>query len=75
MKHQTIAEFIKTQTEEDLWEIIEDYESNGHDEFEAQFLREKTREYCDKYYYLELMPTVAMYAYRHFALKYKEIVK
>lgn len=75
MKFQTIDEFIRAQTEEDLWKIIEDYERNGHDEYEAQFLREKTREYCDKYYYLELMPKVAMYAYRHFALKYKEIMK
>jgi hypothetical protein len=35
MKYLTIDEFIKAQTEEDLWKMIEDYERNGHDEYEA----------------------------------------
>jgi hypothetical protein len=43
MKYKTVEDFIKAQTEEDLWKLIEDYERNGHDEYEAQFLRQKNK--------------------------------
>jgi len=71
MKHLTIESFVNSMNEEDLWKIIEDYEKYGCD-VEAQFLREKAREYCDNYYYMDNMPFIAIGAYRHFALKYKE---
>jgi hypothetical protein len=74
MKYLTIESFLNSMNEEDLWKIIEDYERYGCD-VEAQFLREKAREYCDKYYYMDNMPFIAIGAYRHFALKYKEMVK
>jgi hypothetical protein len=74
MKHLTIDEFVNNLPEEDLWKIIEEYETNGVD-FEAQFLREKAREFCDKYYYMQYMPEIALYAYRYFAMKYKESLK
>ena len=74
MKYLTIGSFINSLPEKDLWKIIEDYEMYGCD-FEAQFLRQKAREYCDNYYYMELMPFIAIGAYRHFALKYKESMK
>jgi hypothetical protein len=74
MKHLTIESFINSLNEEDIWKIIEDYETYGCD-FEAQFLRQKAREYCDKYYYMDNMPFIVIGAYRHFALKYKESLK
>lgn len=74
MKHLTIESFINSMNEEDIWKIIEDYETYGND-LEAQFLRQKAREYCDRYYYTDYMPFIAMSAYRHFALKYKEMMK
>ena len=74
MKHLTVESFVNSMNEEDLWKIIEDYETYGAG-FEAQFLREKAREYCDNYYYMEHMPFIAIGAYRYFALKYKEMMK
>lgn len=74
MKHLTIGSFINSLPEEDIWKIIKDYEIHGAD-FEAEFLRQKAREYCDEYYYMELMPFIAIGAYRHFAMKYKEMMK
>jgi hypothetical protein len=74
MEHLTIESFINSLNEEDIWKIIEDYEMYGCD-FEAKFLREKAREYRDNYYYMELMPFIAIGAYRYFALKYKEMMK
>jgi hypothetical protein len=74
MKHLTIEIFINSLSEEDIWKIIEDYEEYGCD-FEAQFLRQKAREYCDKYYYMDYMPFIVIGAYRYFALKYKESMK
>ena len=79
MKHQTIDEFIRSQTEEDLWKIIEDYENwkeTGEDE--NSLLRNKAREFCSNLtlplrYHSDWMPKIAMGAYRHFALKYKQV--
>jgi hypothetical protein len=40
---------------------------------------DKALEYCDTFCYreayAEYMPEIVLYAYRHFALKYKEMVK
>lgn len=74
-KFLTISQFISSQTEEDLWKIIEDYERHGTDDFDAQYLRQKAREYCDEYYYMDYMPQIALHAYKYFALKYKETLK
>jgi hypothetical protein len=74
MKYLTISEFINNLPEEDIWKIIEDYEIHGAD-FEAEFLMQKAREYCDEYYYMDFMLFIAIGAYRHFALKYKEMMK
>ena len=74
MKHLTIESFVKSLTEEDLWKIIVDYETHRDIE-DAEFLRQKAKEYRDTYYYMEYMPDIAMGAYRHFAMKYKEIMK
>jgi len=73
MKYQTIESFVNNLPEEDLWKIIEDYETMiDDDEFVAPFLRQKAREFSDMYFYRDYMPKIALYAYRHFALKYKE---
>jgi hypothetical protein len=73
MKHLTIESFVNSLPEEDLWKIIEDYEMMiDDDEFGAPFLRQKAREFSDMYFYRDYMPKIALYAYRHFALKYKE---
>ena len=74
MKYLTVESFVNSFTEEELWKIIEDYEMYGCD-FEAEFLREKAREYRDMYFYMDSMPFIAIGAYRHFALKYKEMMK
>jgi hypothetical protein len=74
MKHLTIDEFVNNLPEEDLWKIILEYETNRDIE-DAEFLREKAREFCDKYYYMQYMPEIALYAYRYFAMKYKEMMK
>ena len=81
MKYLTIDEFIRAQTEEDIWKLIEDYENwkkTGEDE--NSFLRNKAREFCSiltlpAHYHTDYMQRIAMGAYRHFALKYKEIMK
>jgi hypothetical protein len=75
MNHLTIESFINSMNEEEIWKIIEDYETYGFSNFEAQFLRQKAREYRDVYYYMDFMPHIAIGAYRHFALKYKENLK
>ena len=76
MKYLTVESYINSLTEEDLWKIIEDYETmNNDDEFGAPFLRQKAREFCDMYFYMDYMPKIALYAYRHFTLKYKELMK
>jgi hypothetical protein len=74
MKYLTVESFVNSLTEEDLWKIIEDYEMYGCD-VEAEFLRQKAREYRDMYFYMDYMPKIALYAYRHFALKYKEMMR
>ncbi len=74
MKYLTISSFINSLSEEDIWRIIEDYE-HSYDIEDAEFLREKAREYCDKYYYMDYMLKIAMEAYRYFAMKYKENLK
>ena len=81
MKYLTLEEFINTLTEEEIWKIIEDYEKwreTGEDE--NSLLRNKAREFCSNltlplHYHSDWMPKIAMSAYRHFALKYKEMVK
>lgn len=77
MKYLTVESFVNSLTEEDLWKIIEDYEKyiRIDDEFEVPFLRQKAREFCDMYFYMDYMPKIALYAYRHFTLKYKELMK
>ena len=81
MKHLTVESFVNSMNEEDLWKIIEDYENwkeTGEDE--NSLLRNKAREFCSNLtlplrYHSDWMPKIAMGAYRHFALKYKEMVK
>jgi hypothetical protein len=82
MKHLTVESFVNSLPEEEIWKIIEDYETYGagfEARFEAQFLREKALEYCDTFCYreayAEYMPEIVLFAYRHFALKYKESMK
>ena len=77
MKHLTLEEFINTLTEEDLWKIIDEYENIPAPDYEieARFTREKAKEFCDRYYYMEYMQKIALHAYRYFALKYKEMIK
>lgn len=60
--------------EEELWKIIDEYEIH-HDIEDSEFLRQKAREYCNRYYYMQHMPEIALYSYRYFALKYKENLK
>jgi hypothetical protein len=74
MKYLTIEEFVRSLTEEELWKIIDEYETTQDIE-DAQFLRQKAREFCDKYYYMDYMSKIALYTYRHFTLKYKEMMK
>ena len=75
MKYLTIEAFVRSLTEEELWKIIDEYETT-EDYEDAHFLRDKAREFCGgNYYYMDYMPKIALYTYRHFALKYKEIVK
>ena len=74
MKHLTVESFVNSLPEEDIWKIIEDYETYGCD-VEAQFLRQKALEYCVTPYHMNFMPFIAIGAYRYFALKYKEMVK
>ena len=79
MKYLTIESFVNSLTEEDLWKIIEDYENwkeTGEDE--NSLLRNKAREFCSNLtlplrYHSDWMPKIAMGAYRHFALKYKQV--
>ena len=83
MKIQLLDEFVGSIPEEKIWELIEDYEEwkrVGSDENRNFFLRDKAREYCEiltmpAHYHTDFMTKIAMYAYRHFALKYKEIMK
>ena len=78
MKHLTIESFINSLPEEDIWKIVEEHErygSCGDYEFEARFTRDRAREFGDAYYYMDYIPQIALFAYRHFALKYKEIMK
>jgi hypothetical protein len=79
MKHLTVESFVNSLTEEDLWKIIDESEKYGSRGYEAKFLMDKALEYSDTFCYreayAEYMPEIAMGAYRHFALKYKEMVK
>lgn len=74
MKHLTVESFVNSMNEEELWKIIDDYESS-YDIEDAEFLRQKAREFCDKYYYMQYMSQIALCAYKHFAMKYKESIK
>ena len=79
MKHLTVESFVNSLPEEDLWKIIDEYERYGARSYEAQFLMDKALEYSDTFCYreafAEYMPEIVLYAYRHFAMKYKEMVK
>ena len=79
MKHLTIESFVNSMNEEDLWKIIDEYERYGARSYKAKFLVDKALEYSDTFCYreafAEYMPEIVLYAYRHFALKYKEMVK
>ena len=79
MKHLTIESFVNSMNEEDLWKIIDEYERYGARSYKAKFLVDKALEYSDAFCYreafTEYMPDIVLYAYRHFALKYKEMVK
>jgi hypothetical protein len=77
MKHLTVESFVNSMNEEDLWKIIDEYERYGARGYEAHFLMDKALEYCDTFCYreayAEYMPEIVLYAYRHFALKYKQV--
>lgn len=81
MTENLIESFIDSFAEEELWKLIEDYEKwreTGIDE--NSFLRNAAREFClncsiSPHYHTDYMPKIAMSAYRHFALKYKEMMK
>ena len=78
MKYLTIDEFIKEQTEEDIWKMIDEYEKwyMYEDAPRHSLLWEKSVEYCEsKGIHPIDIRIVAMGAYRHFALKYKKTVK
>lgn len=74
MKYLTIDEFIRAQTEEDLWKIIEDYENWKETGKNGTVLSKKAKE-LTPYHYYGLNADIAMGVYRHFALKYKELMK
>jgi hypothetical protein len=65
--------------EEELWKIIDESQKYGVRSYEAQFLMDKALEYSDTFCYMEAfdeyMPEIVLYAYRHFAMKYKEMKK
>lgn len=74
MSYLTLESFIDTLTEEDLWKIIDDYETWKETGKNGTFLSKKARE-LTPYHYYGLNADIAMSAYRHFALKYKETMK
>lgn len=81
MKNHSLEEFISTFTEEELWKIIDDYETWKETGTDANSLfRNFAREYClnlslPSKYHSVIMSNIAMCAYRYFALKYKETQK
>ena len=78
MKYLTLEDFIRTQTEEDIWKMINEYEKwyMVEDAPHHSLLWEKTVEYCNEKHIRPFdIRIVAMGAYRHFALKYKESMK
>ena len=78
MKYLLLEDFIKTQTEEDIWKMIDEYEKwyMYEDAPRHSLLWEKSVEYCGSKGIRPIdIRIVAMGAYRHFALKYKETVK
>ena len=81
MKNHSLEEFISTFTEEELWKIIDDYETWGETGTDDDsMLRNFAREYCinltlPPHYHSDFMSKIAMCAYRYFALKYKETQK
>jgi type I restriction-modification system DNA methylase subunit len=83
MKYLTIESFVNSLNEEELWKIIDEYESwvrIGSDDFQQSFLRDKAREFCSNLtiparYHTDFMSKIAIGAYRHFTLKYKEMMK
>jgi hypothetical protein len=78
MKHLTLESFIRSLPEEEIWKLIDEYEKwyMFEDEERHSLLWKKTEEYC---FDTGIRPVdiriVAMGAYRHFALKYKESMK
>lgn len=78
MKFLLLEDFIKEQTEENIWKMIDEYEKwyMFEDAPRHSLLWEKSKEYCDLKGIRPIdIRIVAMGAYRHFALKYKEIMK
>jgi hypothetical protein len=77
MKYLTLESFIRSLPEEDIWKIINEYEKwyLFEDAPRHSLLWEKSEEYCHS---MGIRPVdiriVSMGAYRHFALKYKEIM-
>ena len=77
MEFLLLEDFIKTQTEEDIWKMINEYERwyLFEDAPRHSLLWENSEEYCRS---KGIRPVdiriVAMGAYRYFALKYKEIM-
>lgn len=74
MKYLILEKFVKDFAEEELWKIIDDYENWKETGKNGTFLSKKAKE-LTPYHYYGLNADIAMYAYRHFALKYKEIMK
>lgn len=78
MKYLLLEDFIKAHEEEEIWKLIYEYERwyFFEDYPQGSFLWKKTVEYCSD---SGIRPfdirIVAMGAYRHFALKYKETLK
>lgn len=75
MKHLTIESFVNSLTEEELWKIIEVYEKYGARSYEAQFLMDNALKNYPTFCYRDAFTEFVLFAYRHFAMKYKEIMK
>ena len=77
-----IDEYVSQFNDEELWQMIDDYESwkkHGTETTDNSLLRNKSRDFCDQLslaarYHTDFMAKIAMEIYRHFAMKYKAIV-
>jgi hypothetical protein len=79
MKPLSIEGYINTLDEECIWILISDYEEwKETGNVDDCFLRQTAIDFCNelkipKYHYVDYMTRFAIGAYRHFALKYKNI--